>query len=189
VTGQRNLRIDRLLAAAVVAAEAGVLALIWWAGLRERPIEWDCSDVDPPANETLVPAFQAGAPIIHAAAALVVLAALVTLSTRRRAAPGSETRPGGPTLAAAVLVALIALACVLAPDPIGQAVISTAGLLGLVTYGLPALAAAILLGYGAVSRTSGADIATAIGLWLVVIVLLPTHALLVYLQGYGPLFC
>jgi hypothetical protein len=57
------------------------------------------------------------------------------------------------------------------------------------TFGVLPLAGAVGLVAGAVSQKPAARWLTAAGLWIAATVALPGHALVVYLQGEGPLVC
>jgi hypothetical protein len=74
------------------------------------------------------------------------------------------------------------------PEPVGVIVLMV-GLVGLISSGLPAIAALGCLIAGAIGTSNAAHWATATGLWIAVVLGVPYHALLVYMQGYGPIVC
>jgi hypothetical protein len=176
---------ERRLALLLVIVLAALLAARYWLELRPIPVDWGCGDAEPPGND--LERFRAGAPAIHLACVLALLATLVGLSWRRMRRRGAG-RPGIPTAAAAGVVAVVAIAGAALPDDVG-AWLLFAGLAGLVMYGAPLLAAAGCLVAGAVVPTNTGHALTVTGLWAFAVLGVPLNALLVYLQGYGPIIC
>ena len=173
---------DRRLALGLVLGLAALLAARFWLGLRPIPVNWGCGEIEPPGNG--VAAFRAGAPAIHAACSLILLAALVVLSWRRRGA-----RPGAPTLIAATLVATTAFAALASPAKVGDGLLAGTFYVVLLSFGVVPLAGVACLVAGAVVRWRPAPWLTATGLWIAATVLVPAHAILVYLHGEGPIVC
>ncbi|HWM10828.1 MAG TPA: hypothetical protein VNO82_15845 [Solirubrobacteraceae bacterium] len=169
-----DARRDRRAALALVLALAAALVAFYWLGLREIPEGYDCGEDIPPND---LDAFRAGAPAIHAACTLALLAAAVALSKRRNG------RVGRPTAVAAPAVAAIALGAAIAPDEAGVVVFWWALIAAGLTFGTLPLAGLGLLVASALSGRDGADAMTAAGLWITATVAVPGHALLVWLQG------
>ena len=178
---------DRRAALALALALSAALVAWYWLDLRPIPVDYDCGDAEPPGQAAALAAYRAAAPLLHLTCALSMLAALVALSHRRMRARG-EHRPGRPTAIAAALCALVAIAGVVMPEPVGVIVL-VVGLVGLVSSGLPAIVALGCLVAGAIGTSKAAHWATTTGLWIAVLLGVPYNALLVYLQGNGPILC
>jgi hypothetical protein len=173
---------DRRLALGLALALAGLLTAHYWLGLRPIPQNWGCGEIEPQGND--LAAFRAGAPAIHAACSLILLAALVGLSWRRRG-----DRPGAPTLIAAGLVAAAAVAVVASPETFGGDLLLGTFYVVVFSFGALPVAGVACLVTGAVARWQPAPWLSAAGLWITATVIVPAHAVAVYLQGNGPIIC
>jgi hypothetical protein len=181
-TLERSPRRDRRLALALVLCIAALLARYYWLGLRPIPQDWGCYDSEPAGNDT--EAFRAGLPIIHAACALALLAMLVWLSHRRNGG-----HPGTPTSIAAGLCAAVAVAAIALPDEVGGPLLVGAFYASLLSVGALPVGGALCLLAGALWRGKAAPWLTAAGLWIAATVIVPGHAVAVYLKGEGPIVC
>ena len=160
----------------------GVLAALFWLG-RDIPVDYGCGETEPAGND--LDAFRRGAPIAHALAALILLGAIVYLSWRRNVRRGLD-RPGRPTVIAASVAALVIVVAVLNED-VGVLVIAASLITSGLVYGL--LVGAVCLVVGASTSDRVGYWLTMVGLWQAVLGGVPFHALLVYLQGHGPILC
>ena len=178
---------DRRAALALALALTAALVAWYWLDLRPVPVDYDCGDAEPPGQAAALAAYRGTAPLIHLTCALSMLAALVALSYRRMRARG-ERHPGRPTAIAATLFTIVATVAVVVPDPVGVIVL-VVGLAGLLSAGLPVIVALGCLVAGAIGSSKGAHWATTTGLWIAIVLGVPYHALLVYMQGNGPILC
>jgi len=181
-TSDRAGLTDRRLAVAITVLVFGTLAVISWLA-RDVPTNYGCYEDVPPGND--LDAYRAGASVLHALAALVLLGVIVALSWRRNRRRGLN-HPGYPTIAAVAVVVLLTLAAVLDSE-FGELVLAASIVTSGIGYGL--LAGAAVLIAGAVTNGRASYWLTMAGLWHAVVAGVPLHALLVYLQGHGPVFC
>jgi hypothetical protein len=173
---------DRVVAAALVVVLGAALAALFWLG-REIPVDYGCGETAPPGND--LDAFRRGAPIAHAFAALLLLGTIAALSWRRNRRRGID-RPGKPTVVVAAIVALVTLVAVVNED-VGAAVIALSLVTSGLVYGLVVGAACLVVGAG-IRGPAGLWVSM-VGLWQAAVGAVPLHALLVYMQGHGPILC
>ena len=95
-------------------------------------------------------------------------------------------RPGRPTIIAASVATLVIVAAVVSED-VGVVVIAVSLITSGLMYGL--IVGAICLLAGAATSDRVGYWLTMVGLWQAVLGAVPLHALLVYLQGHGPILC
>ncbi len=173
---------ERVLAVALVVVLGGVLAALFWLG-RDLPVDYDCGETEPAGND--LDGFRRGAPFAHALAALILLGAIVYLSWRRNVRRGLD-RPGQPTIIAASVAALLIVVAVFSEE-FGVLVIAVSLITSGLMYGLVVGAICLLVGASTSDRVG--YWLTMVGLWQAVLGGVPFHALLVYLQGNGPILC
>ena len=95
-------------------------------------------------------------------------------------------RPGRPTVIAASVAALVIVVALLSED-VGVFVIAVSLITSGLVYGLLVGAACLLVGAFTSDRVG--YWLTMVGLWQAVLGGVPLLALLVYLQGHGPVLC
>ena len=177
---------ERRLALVLVVLVFGILALIFWL-VRDVPTQYGCGEDPPPGNARELDAFRSGAAVLHALAALALVAVIVTLSWRRNLRRDEAlNHPGYPTIAAAALTVLLTLAAVFDQD-FGELVLAASLITSGIGYGMLAGAACLIL--GAVTNGRASYWLTMAGLWHAVVAGVPLHALVVYIQGHGPILC
>ena len=181
-TTERAGQKDRLLALAIVVLVFGVLAVIFWL-TRETPTNYGCGEDEPAGND--LDAYRAGASVLHALAALVLLGVIVALSWRRNRRRGLD-HPGYPTIAAVAVAVLLTLAALVDSD-FGEVVLVVSLITSGVFYGI--LVCPALLIAGAVTNVRASYWVTMAGMWHAVVAGVPLHALVVYLPGHGPILC
>ncbi len=179
---QLSGRTERALAVALVVVLGLLLAALFWLG-RDIPVDYGCGETEPAGND--LDSFRRGAPLAHALAAMILLGAIVYLSWRRNVRRGLD-RPGRPTVIAASVAALVIVVAVLSED-VGVFVIAVSLITSGLVYGLLVGAACLLA--GALMTDRFGYWLTMVGMWQAVLGGVPFLALLVYLQGHGPVLC
>jgi hypothetical protein len=169
---------------ALYAVVAALPPLAFWVA-RDVPQGYGC-DPEPPGHAAAMEEFQSGAVPLHAIAALVLIAALCAWSARRH---GGAV--GGATAVAASLSCAYLATVLVWNDaywPLGLFAFAAG-------YLMPAIAVVALVVLAVVRlrrpvrlRGAGFTAVATLG-WLLLVVGLPFHLDLVYIQGEGDIMC
>ena len=175
---------ERRLALVLVVLVFGILALIFWLA-RDVPTQYGCGEDPPPGNVARrVSKRRGGAARARGPGSGRVI---VTLSWRRNLRRDEAlNHPGYPTIAAAALTVLLTLAAVFDQD-FGELVLAASLITSGIGFGMLVGAACLIV--GAVTNGRASYWLTMAGLWHAVVAGVPLHALVVYIQGHGPILC
>ena len=184
------------VAAAAPALAAAVAVALFWL-LRTPPPNYDCGE-DQVVSDATITAYRSGLVPLHVLVGIVALVGIIALSRARMVRAGRARSLGRPTVIAVLL--LVLLAVLTATDWRSGLILMWMGAIVVAMFGSASATAAALVAVAALVA-GGIELARRAGLgrrgaglgasalaWAVLL-LAPGHALVVYLQGDGPLFC